>query len=188
MFYTSSLMMPVLLLTLITFISSIVLIAILRKRRRLVIIPLAVFVGMTFHLVYLMYLSYSSIRETRDIVCQEYVESLTPEDVIDVGEEYVLIGELYFRELEEKHGDDMIEMASHINISTNVTENSSMWNILYMNDTVISQYFDFKYDSLMLRCQKVELVAKAKRIGDNEWECLKVIDVQVKEGLTYIGD
>jgi hypothetical protein len=84
--------------------------------------------------------------------------------------------------------DSIVIMYDYINFETDITENSSLWNIVYMDSATYSNVSNYEYEDLLNKGKKVEMVIKSEKISDNEWLCKKILDIEIVDGITSIID
>jgi hypothetical protein len=192
--------MPMVVIIIALLIGSLIFVLILRKRGKLILIPLGIFVLISVY----VWITISSIKESTskfdDLTSQEnlkklYEASTSPGQLVEIGQTFTLTGNLMFREYNGKinfndltqastHRDSISILYNYINIETDIKEGSSKWNIIYMDSVDIKKVSKFKYEDLKKDKKVVEMVLKSEKLSDNEWLCLKILDIVIKNGKT----
>ena len=192
--------MPIVLIIIALLIGSLIFAIILRKRGKLILVPLSIFVLI---IVY-FWITISSIKEStsefNDLTSEEnlrkpFEASTSPEQLVEIGQTFTLTGNLMFREYDGKinlgdltqastHRDSISILYDYINFETDIKEGSSMWNIIYMDSVDIKKISEFKYEDLKKDKRVVEMVLKSEKLSDNEWLCLDILDIEIKNGKT----
>nr|WP_319401657.1 hypothetical protein [uncultured Carboxylicivirga sp.] len=190
--------MPIVLIIIALLIGSLIFAIILRKRGKLILIPLGIFVLISVY----VWMTISSIKESTsefDAMTSEenlkklYEASTSPEQLVEIGQIFTLTGNLMFREYDGKinlgdltqastHRDSISNMYDYINFETDIKDGSSIWNIIYMDSVDFTKASEFKYEDLKKDKRVVEMVLKSEKLSDNEWLCLKIIDIEIKNG------
>lgn len=192
--------MPIVLIIMALLIGSLIFAVILRKRGKLILIPLGIFVLISVY----VWMTISSIKEStsefEDMTSEEnlkklYEASTSPEQLVEIGQTFTLTGNLMFREYDGKinlgdltqassHRDSISIMYDYINFETDIKDGSSMWNIIYMDSVDFKKVSEFRYEELKKDKRVVEMVLKSEKLSDNEWLCLDILDIEIKSGRT----
>lgn len=194
--------MPIALVIIAVLIGSLIFALILRKQRKLILIPLGIFVLISVYTL----IAIGSIKESttnfNNITSEEnlrrlYEASTSPEQLVEVGQNFTLTGNLMFRDFDGKinhkdltqattHRDSIIILYDYINCETDIKDGSYTWNIIYMDSIDFRKVSEFKYKDLKKDKKVVEMVLKSEKISDNEWFCLKILDLEIKNGQTNL--
>ena len=191
---------PMVMIIVILLISSLIFAFILRNRGKLILIPLGVFVLISIYVLITISSIKESISEFDDKTSEGNLKKLyetktSPEQLVEIGQTFILTGNLLFREYDGKinvgdlthastHRDSISIMYDYINFESDIKEGSSMWNIIYMDSIDIRKVSDFRYENLKKDKKLVEIVLKSEKLSENEWFCLEILDINIKNGKT----
>jgi hypothetical protein len=193
-------LMPLVLILIALLIGSLFFAFILRKRGKLILIPLGIFVLLSVY----VWMTIRSVKESaskfEDLTSEEnlkklYEASTSPEQLVKIGQTFTLTGNLMFRKYDGKinlddlsqsstHRDSISILYDYINFKTDIKEGCSMWNVIYMDSVDIKKVSEFKYQDLKKDQRVVEMVLKSEKLSDNEWLCLDILDIEIKNGKT----
>ncbi|MBB3696482.1 hypothetical protein KMW28_10170 [Flammeovirga yaeyamensis] len=192
---------PIIMVIMLGLIMSFILAIVLRKRSKLVFIPIVIFISISIYFGFSIASIIHSFNEplSEKHLKQLYENSTSPEELVKVGQIYTLTGRLTFRnymgkmnfaELSETSNrrDSISILYDYINFETDIKDRSSKGNVIYLNSDDFKKVSDFEYDELIKNEQVVEMILKSEKLSDNEWLCLKVIDLEIKKGRTSISD
>jgi hypothetical protein len=173
------------------------------KIRKLIWLSVGFTFALSATLIY-FFLSLSSVFTPSQSELLEVIKDTTsPEDLVKESNEFVLTGSLSFRgfELEDPEWkydleltdsssfrDSVITRLNHINVCREITENSSTWNIIYLDSSLYKIFRPYRYDTLKKKNLVLKTTIRAVKLANNEWLGKKVLELELQPGVTTITD